>query len=113
MTDGLGRPSRAAMAPALLSSKEWVAILVIVPPSVFGRVPAAIQKTSLLVGVLAVLAAALLAVLGARSLTRPVGPLTAAVGAIGRERRADVPIDASGHPAPLSRSFAPITPCSP
>lgn len=106
VTDGSGRPSGAAIAPALLAGKEWVAIIETVPPSVFGRVPAAIQKTSLLVGVLAVLAAASLAVLLARSLTRPIGRLTAAVEAIGSGRPADIPVDASGETGVLARAFA-------
>ncbi|MCK1392205.1 PAS domain S-box protein [Bradyrhizobium sp. 1] len=106
MTDRSGRPSGAAIAPTLLAGEEWVAIIVIVPPSVFGRVPAAIQKTSLLVGVLAVLAAAALAVLLARSLTRPIGRLTAAVEAIGSGRPADIPVDASGETGVLARAFA-------
>ncbi|WP_439395815.1 PAS domain S-box protein [Bradyrhizobium sp. PMVTL-01] len=105
-TDESGRPSGAAIAPALLAGKEWVAIIVTVPPSVFGRVPAAIQKTSLLVGILAVLAAAALAVLLARSLTRPIGRLTAAVEAIGSGRPADIPVDASGETGVLARAFA-------
>src|SRR6266702_576589 len=102
----MGRAGGAAIAPALLAGKEWVAIIETVPPSVFGRVPAAIQKTSLLVGVLAVLAAALLAVLLARSLTRPIGRLTAAVEAIGSGRPADIPVDASGETGVLARAFA-------
>ncbi|TYO66517.1 PAS domain S-box protein [Bradyrhizobium hipponense] len=106
VTDGSGRPSGAAIAPALLAGKEWVAIIETVPPSVFGRVPAAIQKTSLLVGVLAVLAAASLAVLLARSLTRPIGRLTRAVEAIGSGRPADIPVDASGETGVLARAFA-------
>ncbi|MBB4374081.1 PAS domain S-box-containing protein [Bradyrhizobium sp. cir1] len=105
-TDESGRPSGAAIAPTLLAGKEWVAIVVTVPPSVFGRVPAAIQKTSLLVGVLAVLAAASLAVLLARSLTRPIGRLTAAVEAIGSGRAADIPVDAGGETGVLARAFA-------
>ncbi|MGX1318527.1 PAS domain S-box-containing protein [Bradyrhizobium sp. USDA 377] len=105
-TDQSGRPSGAAMAPTLLAGKEWVAIIVTIPPSVFGRVPAAIQKTSLLVGILAVLAAAALAVLLARSLTRPIGRLTAAVEAIGSGRPADIPVDASGETGVLARAFA-------
>src|SRR6266702_6547858 len=106
LTDGSGRPSGAAIAPALLAGKEWVAIIETVPPAVFGRVPAAIQQTSLLVGVLAVLAAASLAVLLARSLTRPIGRLTAAVEAIGSGRPADIPVDASGETGVLARAFA-------
>ncbi|MBP0116334.1 MULTISPECIES: PAS domain S-box protein [Bradyrhizobium] len=105
-TDESGRPSGAAIAPARLASKEWVAIIVTIPPSVFGHVPAAIQKTSLLVGVLAVLAAAALAVLLARSLTRPIGRLTKAVEAIGSGRPADIPVDASGETGVLARAFA-------
>ncbi|MCP3393471.1 PAS domain S-box protein [Bradyrhizobium sp. CCGB12] len=106
MTDGSGRPSGVTIAPALLVGKEWVAIVETVPPPVFGRVPAAIQKTSLVVGILAVLAAASLAVLLARSLTRPIGRLTAAVQAIGSGRPADIPVDASGETGVLARAFA-------
>jgi PAS domain S-box-containing protein len=73
---------------------------------VFDRVPAAIQETSLLVGVLAVLAAALLAVLLARSLTRPIGRLTAAVETIGGAQPGDIPVDASGETGVLARAFA-------
>jgi len=106
MTDGSGRPSGAAIAPALLAGTDWVAIIVTVPPAVFGRVPAAIQKTSLLVGTLAVLAAASLAILLARSLTRPITRLTAAVEAIGNGRKADIPVDARGETGALARAFA-------
>ncbi|TGN82691.1 PAS domain S-box protein [Bradyrhizobium yuanmingense] len=105
-TDESGRTSGAAFVPLSLAGKEWVAIVVTVPPSVFGRVPAAIQKTSLLVGVLAVLAAAALAVLLARSLTRPIGRLTEAVQAIGSGRPAEIPVDASGETGVLARAFA-------
>ncbi|MBR0845860.1 PAS domain S-box protein [Bradyrhizobium liaoningense] len=106
MTDRSGRPSGAAIAPALLAGKEWVAIIETVPPAVFARVPASIQRTSSLVGVLAIGAAALLAVFVARSLTRPIGRLTAAVEAIGSGRPADIPVDASGETGVLARAFA-------
>ncbi|MGW1418937.1 PAS domain S-box protein [Bradyrhizobium manausense] len=106
MTDGSGRPSGAAIAPALLAGKDWVAIIETIPAPVFGLVPAAIKKTSLLVGVLAVLAAASLAVLLARSLTRPIGRLTTAVEAIGSGRSADIPVDAPGETGALARAFA-------
>ncbi|MCA1537937.1 PAS domain S-box protein [Bradyrhizobium sp. NBAIM03] len=105
-TDEAGRTSGAAFVPLSLAGKEWVAIVATVPPSVFSRVPAAIQKTSLLVGVLAVLAAAALAVLLARSLTRPIGRLTEAVQAIGSGRPAEIPVDASGETGVLARAFA-------
>ncbi|CUT09382.1 Twocomponent hybrid sensor and regulator [Bradyrhizobium sp.] len=105
-SDQAGRPSGAAIAPVLLAGKEWLAVIETAPPSVFSSVPAAIQKTSSLVGLLAVLAAALLAVLLARSLTRPIGRLTAAVEAIGSGRRAEIPVDASGETGVLARAFA-------
>lgn len=104
--DKSGRPSGAAIAPALLAGTEWVAIIETIPPPVFGRVPATIQRTSLLVGLLAVFAAAALAVLLARSLTRPIGRLTKAVEAIGSGRPADIPVDASGETGALARAFA-------
>ncbi|MDA9528560.1 histidine kinase [Bradyrhizobium sp. CCBAU 25338] len=104
--DGSGRPSGAAIAPALLAGQEWVAIIETIPAPVFGLVPGAIQRTSLLVGVLAVLAAASLAVLLARSLTRPIGRLTAAVQAIGSGRPAEIPVDAGGETGVLARAFA-------
>ena len=106
LTDESGRPSGAAIAPALLVGKEWVAIIETIPAPVFGLVPAAVQRTSLLVGVLAVLAAAALAVLLARSLTRPIGRLTTAVQAIGSGRPADIPVDAGGETGVLARAFA-------
>jgi PAS domain S-box-containing protein len=106
MTDAAGRPNGAAIAPALLAGKEWVAIIETIPAPVFGLVPAAIQKTTLLVGILAVFAATSLAVLLARSLTRPIGRLTAAVEAIGRGKPADIPVDASGETGVLARAFA-------
>ncbi|QAU36655.1 PAS domain S-box protein [Bradyrhizobium guangdongense] len=106
MTDESGRPSGAAIAPALLVGKDWVAIIETIPAPVFGLVPAAIQKTSVLVGVLAVLAAASLAVLLARSLTSPITRLTMAVAAIGDGQPADIPVDASGETGALARAFA-------
>ncbi|MCG2642522.1 MULTISPECIES: PAS domain S-box protein [Bradyrhizobium] len=106
ITDASGRPSGAALAPALLADADWVGIIETIPPAVFGRVPAAIQKTSLLVGMLAVFAAALLAVLLARSLTRPITRLTTAVEAIGNGQPSDIPLDASGETGALARAFA-------
>ena len=106
MTDESGRPSGAAIAPALLVGKEWVAIIQTIPAPVFGLVPAAIQRSSWLVGLLAILAAASLAVLLARSLTQPIVRLTRAVEAIGSGRPTDIPVDAVGETGVLARAFA-------
>src|SRR5450756_311373 len=60
----------------------------------------------MLVGLIAVLSAAALAVVVASSLTRPIGQLTAAVEGIGRNDPVDIPVDASGETGVLARAFA-------
>ncbi|XUJ37406.1 HAMP domain-containing protein [Bradyrhizobium japonicum] len=52
------------------------------------------------------LVAALLAVLLARSLTRPIGQLTAAVEWLGRDSSIRIPTDAPGETGVLARAFA-------
>jgi PAS domain S-box-containing protein len=66
----------------------------------------AIRNTSLLVGLIAVLCAAALAVLVARSLTRPIRQLTAAVEGIGGNDPVAIPVDAAGETGVLARAFA-------
>ncbi|MBR0714571.1 PAS domain S-box protein [Bradyrhizobium liaoningense] len=106
VTNASGQTGGAAIAASLLVGKEWVAIIETVPPLVFNRVPAAIQKTSLTVGAIAVLAAGVLAIFLARTLTRPIGQLTAAVEGIGRGDTVTIPIDAPGETGVLARAFA-------
>ena len=67
---------------------------------------AAIRNTSLLVGLIAVLCAAALAVFIARTLTRPIIQLTAAVEGAGRDGPAAIPVDAGGETGVLARAFA-------
>ncbi len=104
--DQAGRPAGVALAPALLAGSEWVAVVETIPNAVFMAPAATIQNTSMLVGVIAVLCAAASAVLIARSLTRPIGQLTAAVEGIGRNDPAAIPVDASGETGVLARAFA-------
>ena len=104
--DQAGRPAGVALAPALLAGSEWVAVVETIPNAVFMAPAATIQNTSMLVGVIAVLCAAASAVLVARSLTRPIGQLTAAVEGIGRNDPAAIPVDASGETGVLARAFA-------
>jgi PAS domain S-box-containing protein len=66
----------------------------------------AIQKSSLLVGLAAILCAAASAALIARSLTRPIVQLTAAVEASGRNDAVAIPVDAGGETGVLARAFA-------
>ncbi len=59
-------------APALLAGTEWVGVIETIPNAAIMAPAASIRNTSLLVGAIAVLCAAVLAVLIARSLTRPI-----------------------------------------
>ena len=80
-----------ALAPAVLAGSEWVGVIETVPNAVFMAPAAAIQHTSLLVGFIAVLCAAALAVFVASSLTRPISQLTAAVEGIGNAGPVAIP----------------------
>jgi PAS domain S-box-containing protein len=104
--DAAGAPTGMALAPTLLAGKQWVGIVERVPNNVFLAPAAAIRNTSLIVGLVAMLCAAVLAVIVARSLTRPILRLTAAVEGIGRPGAAAIPVDAAGETGVLARAFA-------
>lgn len=104
--DQTGRPGGAAIAPAVLAGKEWVGIIEMVPNTVFMAAAAPIQHNTILVGLIAVLCAAAMAVLVANSLTRPIKQLTAAVEGIGRSDPVAIPVDAGGETGVLARAFA-------
>ena len=74
--DQAARSGGIALAPALLAGVEWVGVIETAPNAVIMAPAASIRNTSLLVGLIAVLCAAALAVLIARSLTRPIVQLT-------------------------------------
>ena len=105
--DQAGQPGGiAAFAPTILANSEWVAVIETVPSAVIQAPAAAIRNTSLLVGLIAVLCAAALALLVARSLTRPIVQLTAAVEGIASNEGAAIPIEAGGETGVLARAFA-------
>jgi PAS domain S-box-containing protein len=104
--DQAGQPGGVALAPALLAGNEWVGVIEDVPNAIIMAPAAAIQNTSMLVGLIAVLCAAALAVLVARSLTRPIRQLTGAVEGIGRNGAVAIPVDARGETGLLARAFA-------
>jgi PAS domain S-box-containing protein len=104
--DRTGQPGGVALAPAILAGNEWVGVIESLPNAVFMAPAAAIQHTSLLVGLIAVLCAAALAVFFARSLTRPINQLTTAVEGIGRHDPVAIPVDAGGETGVLARAFA-------
>jgi PAS domain S-box-containing protein len=104
--DPAGRPGGAAIAPATLAGKQWVGIIEMVPNTVFMAAAAPIRRNSILVGLIAVLCAAALAVLVANSLTRPINQLTAAVEGLGRSDPVVIPVDSGGETGVLARAFA-------
>ena len=77
-----------------------------VPNAVVMAPAQAIGKSSITVGLIAVLCATVLALLIARSLTRPIVQLTRAVEAAARDGTATIPVDAGGETGVLARSFA-------
>jgi len=104
--DATGRPGVVAFAPAVLVGSEWVAVIETLPIEIAMAPAIAIRNTSLLVGLIAVLAAAALAALVARSLARPIVQLTAAVERTGRDPAIAIPLDAGGETGVLARAFA-------
>jgi PAS domain S-box-containing protein len=104
--DQAARPGGIALAPAVLAGAEWVGVIETIPNAVV-MVPAAIiRNTSLMVGGIAVLGAALLALLVARSLTRPIVRLTAAVQGAAKDGKVAIPVEARGETGVLARAFA-------
>ncbi len=104
--DEAGRPDGIALAPTLLAGKQWVAVIEKLPNAVFMAPALAIRSTTLQVGLIAMLCAAVLAVIVARSLTRPIILLTAAVESMGRNDPAGIPLDVGGETGVLARAFA-------
>ncbi|WP_315761383.1 MULTISPECIES: PAS domain S-box protein [unclassified Bradyrhizobium] len=104
--DAHGRPDGIAFAPALLAGQEWVAVIETIPNTTFMGPAVAIRKTALGVGLIAMLCAAALAFLVARSLTRPINQLTAAIEGIGRGEAVAIPVEAGGETGVLARAFA-------
>ena len=106
LADQNGRPGGIALVPAMLAGNQPVAVIKTAPNEVIMATAATIQNTSVLGGLVAVLGAAILAVLMARSLTRPIVQLTAAVERTGRNGRTAIPVEASGETGVLARAFA-------
>ena len=100
-----GRPNGVALAPALLADNQWIAVIETVPNAVFMAPAATIRNSSIVVGLLAVLAAAAMAILIARSLMRPIRRLTEAVESVAKNGVDAIPVDAPGETGVLARAF--------
>ena len=68
-----------------------------------------VQRSTLMVGLAAILAAALLAMFFARTLTRPLVQMTWAVEDFGQDKSMQLPRDASGEIGTLARAFQRMT----
>ena len=104
--DQSARSDGIALAPAFLAGAEWVGVIETAPNAAIMAPAASIRNTSLLVGLIAVLCAAALAVLIARSLTRPIVQLTKAVQGAARDGKVAIPVEARGETGVLARAFA-------
>jgi PAS domain S-box-containing protein len=104
--DQAARSGGIALAPAILAGAEWVGVIETTPNAVIMAPAASIRNTSLLVGVIAVLCAAALAMLIARSLTRPIVRLTEAVQGAAGSGKVAIPVEARGETGVLARAFA-------
>ena len=106
ITDPAGRQDGVALGSAILAGGEWVGIIEVVPNAIIIGPAVQVRNTALTVGVIAVLFAAVLALLIARSLTRPIVQLTTAVESIARGGTAAIPVEATGETGVLARAFA-------
>ena len=104
--DDAKRPGGVAFAPAMLAGQEWVAVIETIPNTAFMAPALAIRKTAIEVGLIAMLCAAALAFVVARSLTRPINQLTQAVESVGRGESVKIPLEAVGETGVLARAFA-------
>ncbi len=95
----------AAIAPILLASQEWIAVIETLPNDLLMRPAARLRDMTFIVGFIAMLCAAALAVIVAKSLTRPIKQLTAAVEGVIHNDRFTIPLDAGGEMGVLARAF--------
>ena len=103
--DARGRLGGAALVPAQLVGQQWVGVIETVPNGVFLATATAIGRTTMAVGLVAMCCAAVLAVIVARSLTRPINQLRRVVEGIGRGEPVKIPVDADGETGVLARAL--------
>ena len=105
IVDGRGQSAFAGISAVRLAGGPRVGVIETVPRSFIMAPAAAIGRATLGVGMIAILCAAGLAALVARSLTGPLVRMKAAVEAFPRDRAADLPTDASGEIGVLALAF--------
>jgi PAS domain S-box-containing protein len=104
--DRSGKPGGAAIAPAILDGQRWVGVIEVASSAGLMAPTAAIRSTAITVGLLAIALAAGLAVIAARTLTRPIHQLTEAIEGLGRNEPATIPLNAGGETGVIARAYA-------
>jgi PAS domain S-box-containing protein len=105
ITDTAGERGAAGVAWVRPGGGPRVAVIEVVPNATMMAPAAAVRRASLLVGVAAVLCAALIAVWLARSFARPLVQMTRAVEGFAGGQPVSVPTDARGEIGVLARAF--------
>ena len=94
-----------AVASVRLAGGPLVSVIETAPYPLVMAAALSVQRSTLMVGLAAILAAALLAMFFARTLTRPLVQMTRAVEDFGRGKPMQMPSDAGGEIGTLARAF--------
>ena len=105
ITDQTGESLVSAAARLKLGANESIAVVKIVPEAAITAPVRTLAYSGLLAGLAVAIGALVFAVLIARSLTRPLRQLTAAVQAFGRDEPMALPTHAAGEIGVLVREF--------
>jgi PAS domain S-box-containing protein len=106
VTDADGRRAGVGMAWVALAGGPKVAVIEIVPGRTFMASTSVARESSVLAGLAAILMATILSIIFARTLTKPLVEMTAAVEGFSRGRPMTGPTSASGEIGVLARAFA-------
>jgi PAS domain S-box-containing protein len=104
ITDGAGEKAVAGITAIRLAGEPRVGVIEVTPQTVVMAPAAAVGRSTLLAALIALFSAGGIAILLARSLTRPLVQMTAAVEAFSRDQSSAVPIGAVGELGVLSRA---------
>jgi PAS domain S-box-containing protein len=104
--DVMGNRVSAAMSSVQLAAGPRIGVIETIPFSALVAPAAAAERSSIIVGFLAVLGALLLATVAARSLAKPLVQMTAAAEGYSRGEAMTLPTQSAGEIGVLARAFA-------
>jgi PAS domain S-box-containing protein len=105
IANGANAGAVAALASTRLAGGSRIGIVEVAPAAVIMAPAAAVARSTLVVGIAAFVLASALAILLARSLSRPLVQMTHAVEAFPHGEAAAIPADAGGEIGVLARAF--------